>query len=152
MKYQIFTDGGSRGNPGPAGIGVQVVAVNDDTDEIVFELASSIGEATNNEAEYKALLAGLEWLRDHKQMRSQTQKPQEVTEVDFYLDSQLVVEQIKKNWKLKSPTLRKLAEKAWGLIGELQSLGLSLNFLHVKREYNQAADSLVNRALDAAKL
>ncbi len=149
MKYHIFTDGGARGNPGPAGIGVQVKAVAAEADQIIYEQASSIGEATNNEAEYKALLAALEWLRDHCQMSLQKQNLLPTKRAEFYLDSQLVVEQILKNWKLKSPTLKELAEEAWNIIEELEKMGLSLKFMHVRREHNQAADALVNRALDA---
>lgn len=149
MKYQIFTDGGARGNPGPAGIGIQVKVRADGADKIIYEQASAIGEATNNEAEYKAFLAALEWLRDHCQMKLQKQNLLPIEKAEFYLDSKLVVEQIKKNWKLKSPALKILAEEAWILIEELEEMELALEFKHVRRENNQGADELVNRALDA---
>lgn len=182
MKYKIFTDGGARGNPGPAGAGVQVVAVwgvgeggggtKGERQSVIYEQASCLGRATNNEAEYKAFLAALEWLRDRLVLAVENGGDGEgrdgeggggsggedggegvrglVEQVEFYLDSKLVVEQVLKNWKLKEPRLKELAEKAWELMAELEELGVELSLAHVGREQNKGADSLVNRALDVA--
>lgn len=135
-KLKIFTDGGSRGNPGPAGIGVHVV---DDKQAVAFQQSLYIGRATNNEAEYKAFLASLEWLREYV-------KDTAVDRVEWFLDSKLVVEQIKKNWKIKEVRLQKLASQAHEI---LPSLECQYEISHVKREFNKDADGLVNKALDA---
>lgn len=132
----VNTDGGSRGNPGPAGIGV-VVSKND---EVIFEQASFIGTATNNEAEYQGVLAALRWLVHH---------PVEISQegVLFLLDSKLVVEQLSKNWKIKEPRMQVLAKECWELMGQLSG---EVVYQHVPRAENAAADALVNQALDAA--
>ncbi|MBU0579440.1 ribonuclease HI family protein [Patescibacteria group bacterium] len=135
-RLKIFTDGGARGNPGPAGIGVHVV--NEQRMQ-VFQQSLFIGRATNNEAEYKAFLASLEWLREHT-------KTTTIKAVEWFLDSKLVVEQVNKNWKIKEPRLKKLAETAWET---LSSLECEYKISHIRRENNQEADGLVNQALDA---
>lgn len=135
-KLTIFTDGGSRGNPGLAAIGV---FVSNEQQQAVFQQASFIGRATNNEAEYKALLASLEWLSGYL-------KSNVVASVEWVLDSKLVVQQLNRNWKIKEPRLRSLAEQAWQL---LDSLECEYALTHVGRERNRRADELVNKALDA---
>lgn len=137
MQLSAFTDGGSRGNPGDAGIGGVVYHPNK---EILYEFSKYIGVATNNEAEYSALLAVLEWIRDHKTGFDR---------VVCYLDSKLVVEQMNKKWKIKEPRMRVLAEKCWKLVSEIEKEVL---FIHVAREKNKEADLLVNQALDAHQL
>lgn len=127
--YKLFTDGGSRGNPGPAGIG----GVLYKDDKIIGNFSDYIGNTTNNQAEYKALLAGLELAKKHK-----------VDTLECFLDSELVVKQLKKEYKVKDKDLGVLFVKVWNL-----SLGFKkITFTHVRREKNQEADMLVNIALD----
>lgn len=133
-NLRIFTDGGSRGNPGDAGIGIVVF---DQNNQIIFEHSEFIGLATNNEAEYKALLKALDWLINNKEGSQ---------EVEFFLDSKLVVEQINKNWKIKDDRMRVFANKAWEI---LKKIDARVRFFHVKRDKNKHADFLVNQALDA---
>lgn len=137
----IHTDGGARGNPGPAGIGVAVFTESDYINPL-FQHSLYIGTATNNEAEYKAFLASLEWLIDYKKNHS-------ATSVLWKLDSLLVVEQLLKHWKIKEPRLRQLAEQAWKNLEELKKTNCQITITHVRREYNSSADELVNQALDA---
>lgn len=154
QNLKIFTDGGARGNPGPAGIGVYVIAESSQEEskendseiqndaEVIFSLAKYVGSATNNEAEYKALLASLEWLREH------VEDEVSVRNVDWFLDSKLVVEQVLKNWKVKDARMRGFANKAWKILAELEALGITWSIRHVRREKNKEADALVNQAVD----
>lgn len=135
MKIQIFTDGGSRGNPGQAAVGV--VAYDSGTE--ICTLSRAIGVATNNEAEYAAILASLEWLQEYSQDNS-------IESVAWFLDSKLVVEQLSRRWKIKEPRMQQLAKKAWDQLG---ALSLKYSFSHIPREKNAVADGLVNAALDA---
>ncbi len=134
---QIHTDGGSRGNPGSAGIGV---VVYDETGNEVFQQSTYLGQATNNEAEYKALLASLEWLAVYI-------KTNPIDEVNWFLDSKLVVEQISRRWKIKEARLKQLAEQAWQI---LDALPCRYQLTHVLRDKNTRADELANKAMDAA--
>lgn len=135
MELTINTDGGSRGNPGPAAIGI-VVRLGD---EVIHEHHESIGIATNNDAEYKACIASLQWLVE----QDFSTPPEKVT---WKLDSKLVVEQVSKNWKIKDPKIRTYAEECWRL---LEQLSLPYSFQYVPRAENAEADALVNQALDA---
>ena len=129
-KLVIHTDGGARGNPGPAGIGV--VIANEDGD-LVEEYQGYIGETTNNQAEYQAVVRAFELLEQH------------TTEVlDFYLDSELVVKQLKGEYKVKNQDLAPLFVK----IHNAQQKYKHVTFTHVRRAENAHADSLVNKALD----
>jgi ribonuclease HI len=130
MGLTVYTDGGARGNPGPAGIGVVIT----DDGRTIEEFGAYIGEATNNQAEYAALLAGLDRARKH-------------TEADLVciLDSELVVKQLKGEYKVKSEELKKLAHQVRGLEGHFKSV----SYRHTRREGNTRADELVNQALDA---
>ena len=134
MKGTLYTDGGARGNPGPAGIGV---VLRDEYGEVVGEIAQGIGEATNNVAEYAALIAGLEL--------AQTKG---VSDLEVYMDSELVVSQLLGKWKIKKDTLRPLAVKARALMNRFDSCELK----HVRRELNADADRLANQGMDAAAL
>ena len=134
MKATLYTDGGARGNPGPAGIGV---VLRDEHGEVIGEIAQGIGDATNNVAEYAALIAGLE-LAHHKG----------VTELRVFMDSELVVSQLLGRWKIKKDTLRPLAVKARALMNRFQVCELE----HVRRELNADADRLANQGMDAAAL
>lgn len=138
---QIFTDGGSRGNPGPAGIGVVVLDQNGQT---IYEFAGVIGVATNNVAEYSALLKASEYLESLESQSPQVQPER----IEFYLDSELVVSQMIGRYKIKDENLKKIADK---VKNTLSGLGIQYNFTHVRREKNTRADWLVNQALDAAK-
>ena len=131
MKGTLHTDGGARGNPGPAGIGVVLAT---DKDQPVRELARYIGEATNNVAEYSALIAGLELALESG-----------ISEIEVYVDSELVAAQIEGRWKIKNDRLRALAAKARSLMArfEVASIG------HVRRDLNSRADELANEAMDA---
>jgi len=135
MTLKIFTDGGARGNPGPAGLGA--VFINAENNQVIYDEAKYLGVATNNEAEYEAIILALKYL--------QANLPASVEKLEFVLDSKLVVEQLNKNWKIKEPRMKVLAQKAWQL---LESLNLPYSITHVKRELNSAADALVNQALD----
>ncbi len=132
MKYnklQIFTDGGARGNPGPAGIGVVIWSGN----ELVGRHKKYIGVATNNQAEYKAVILALEEV-----------KKLSVEELEFFLDSELVVKQLNREYKVKDKDLAPLFVQAWNL-----SMGFKkATFTHVPREKNKEADKLVNEAID----
>lgn len=135
----INTDGGSRGNPGPAAIGV----VTKMGGAVVFEKAATIGVGTNNEAEYQALISALEWL---KQAASTT----EVGSAHVYLDSKLVVEQVAGRWKIKEPRLKPLASRCQLLINFLEKKkSIKVSLEAIPRSKNSQADSLVNQALDA---
>ncbi len=132
MKAKLNTDGGARGNPGPAGIGI---FLQDLDGELVLEHAESIGETTNNVAEYKALIKGLELALESG-----------VTEIDAYVDSELVASQVRGEWKIKNEALRPLAIKAEVLLRKFDKATLH----HVRREKNAEADRLANRAMDEA--
>lgn len=126
----LYTDGGARGNPGPAGIG-GVIYTNSVK---VGEFSHYIGEATNNQAEYKAFIKGLELAKGH-----------DIDELECKLDSELIVKQISGEYKVKSVQLRPLFERAKGLMATFNSVQVS----HVPRSENKIADALVNQALDA---
>jgi probable phosphoglycerate mutase len=127
----VNADGGSRGNPGPSGIGA-VVALPDGT--ILAEIAEGIGHTTNNVAEYKAVIAGLGRARDLGARR-----------VRVRADSKLVIEQLKGTWKVRQPHLQPLREEAKRVAGSFERV----SYQHVPREQNRIADALANQAMDA---
>ncbi len=130
----IFTDGGARGNPGPAGIGAVFYFEDEMGKRTELEqIKKYIGETTNNFAEYTALIAALEHAvkLGHKK-------------VQCYLDSELVVKQLNGLYKIREQTLQPLAAKALALSNKFKSV----NFSHVHREQNAVADKLVNEAID----
>lgn len=133
MTPTLHTDGGARGNPGPAGIG----AILKDGPRVLGEVAMSIGVATNNVAEYQAVITGLELALE-----------QGVRELEVYMDSQLVVSQLKGEWKIKNADLKPLALRARSLMNRFDRINLS----HVPRELNHEADRLANQAMDQAAL
>ncbi len=132
----IFTDGGARGNPGPAGIGV---VIQDELGKMLKEFGEYIGESTNNVAEYQALIRGLEEL-----LKLFGPKLREMG-VEVRMDSELVVRQMSGVYKVKEPTLKTLFERAATL--RLEHIP-NLIFTHVRREKNKRADELVNQAID----
>jgi len=127
-----YIDGGSRGNPGPAGYGVRI---EDEEGALVAELNGFIGVATNNAAEYEGLLAALRYAAGHAH-RS----------VCIRSDSELLVRQMRGEYRVKHPGLRRLHDQARDVLGRLDRVV----FEHVPRERNTEADRLVNAALDAA--
>lgn len=132
MKATLFADGAARGNPGPAGAG----AVLFDADgRVLAELTRSLGHATNNVAEYSALILGLE-----EALR------RSIDELDVRMDSLLVVRQMQGLWKIKHPGLRPLALRAGALLAQFRRRTIE----HVPREENSHADMLSNRAIDEA--
>jgi ribonuclease H / adenosylcobalamin/alpha-ribazole phosphatase len=133
LRVIVEADGGSRGNPGPAGYGAVVLDPVDNT--VLAERAEAIGTATNNVAEYGGLIAGL---RAAAELGA--------TEVDVRMDSKLVVEQMSGRWQIKNSGLRPLAAQA----AELVSGFSSVSFSWIPRERNKRADALANRAMDGA--
>lgn len=129
-KLISYTDGGARGNPGPAAIGG---VLQNENGETVAEFGEAIGEATNNQAEYQAIIKALE-------------KAQELgaQEVEAYLDSELVVRQLNGEYKVKHANMKPLFEEAQGLVGKFKKV----TFAHVFREDNVRADELLNEVLD----
>ena len=124
------TDGGARGNPGPAAYGVVIRSADGHP---ITELHKYLGEGTNNQAEYQGLLAALEYALEHK-----------VESLRVFSDSELLVRQILKQYKVKSGGLRPLHERAQEMISRLRSFSIA----HVRREQNREADRLVNQVLD----
>ncbi len=111
--------------------------LRDEYGEVIAEIAQGIGEATNNVAEYAAVIAGLELAHQKG-----------VTDIEIFMDSELVVSQLLGKWKIKKDTLRPLAVKARALMNRFESCELK----HVRRELNADADRLANQGMDAAAL
>lgn len=138
-KIFINTDGGSRGNPGPAAVGI--VFFDQDGKEI-HHYKCCIGRATNNEAEYQAIIKALEILLQSKWFADNNIAEKEVI---CRLDSQLVVEQINGNYKIKQDHIKLLIAQLRQMIAQMH---LNISFVHIRREENKLADKLVNQALD----
>lgn len=126
-------DGGARGNPGPAGYGV---VITDESGRVIAELAEDIGIATNNVAEYRGLIAALEWARDRGHTR-----------VHVRSDSELIVRQMIGRYRVRHPGLLPLYQQAQRLAAEIGHV----TFQHVPREQNRDADRLSNVAMDRAQ-
>ena len=133
-KLFLYTDGGSRGNPGPSGIGVVIL---DSAKKKVKQLYKYIGETTNNIAEYNALIQGLE--------EALTLKANEVV---VCLDSELLAKQLNGEYRVKDSDLRPLFEKAVGILKNFNSFEIK----HIERSKNKEADKLVNKAINLASL
>jgi ribonuclease HI len=131
VKAKLSTDGGARGNPGPAAYGY---VLETDGGTVLAAHGEAIGTATNNVAEYRALVAGLE-----KALELQ------VDEVEVVSDSELLVKQMRGEYKVKNEALRDLSSEAARLARQLKSV----SYTAVRREHNELADRLVNEALDA---
>jgi probable phosphoglycerate mutase len=130
-RVVVEADGGARGNPGPAGYGA--VVRDADTGEVLREVAGGIGAASNNVAEYRGLIAGLEAAIDLG-----------ATEVAVRMDSKLVVMQMTNQWKVKHPDMQQLAKQAAALLRQIPHT----TFTHIPREQNSHADRLANQAMD----
>ena len=120
MRYQLFCDGASRSNPGDASIGISILLDGKE----VHTISKKIGIATNNEAEYQALIDGLNYCVDNS-----------IKEIQVFLDSNLVVEQVNKNFKVKAGNLKVLNSKVDDLIQEFNFIEIN----HVYREENKRA-------------
>jgi probable phosphoglycerate mutase len=128
-----YIDGGARSNPGPAGYGVHI---EDGAGNVIAELYGGLGIATNNIAEYNSLLAALKWAIDNGHR-----------EVHIRADSELLVKQMRGEYKVKHPGLQPLFTRARLLVMELDRV----TFEHVRREYNKDADRLSNLGMDEAE-
>ena len=133
MKLIVHTDGGARGNPGPAAVGVVIESEN----KTIAAFGKRIGETTNNVAEYTAVI---EALKEVESLKSQVK-----SEIHFILDSNLVVQQLNGKFKVKDSTLRELLMQTRMLE---QEIGAVVIYAYVPREQNKRADFLVNKALD----
>ena len=131
-KLTIYSDGGARGNPGPAGIGCVIF---DEAGKTASEISECIGQATNNQAEYQALLAALK--RAHELGAS---------EVDCMMDSELAVRQLNHEYKVRNRELAPLFVKVWNETIHFKAV----RFQHIPRERNKLADSMDNEAIDQA--
>lgn len=131
-KLITYTDGGSRNNPGPAACGIVVL---DDKEEVIHTFSKYIGTATNNQAEYGALILALE--------KAKELLPQG-GEVMCHLDSELVVKQLKREYKVKDEKMKELFARVCKLCLDFDKV----EFIHVRREKNKLADKLVNEELD----
>ena len=130
MHVNLYTDGGARGNPGPAALGV---VIKDEAGKVIKHYGSYLGECSNNVAEYQAIVSEL-----------RTGLELGATSIDCYADSKLVIEQLKRNWKVKHPDMQTLFVQAWNLMQKYEKVTLT----HIRREKNTEADAEVNIILD----
>lgn len=133
-SISIYSDGGARGNPGPAAYGFVIVSEG----KVLAKKYKYLGNATNNTAEYKGLIGALEYMHNNKTLTS-------FARVDFYLDSELIVKQLTGKYRVKNPDLKLLHDWVMKLV---KGLNVKSTFTHVPRQENKLADSLVNKALD----
>lgn len=131
MRYIVHTDGAARGNPGPAAIGV---VIEDGEGRTVYEASRALGIKTNNEAEYLALIAALEHLKDLR-----------AREAEICMDSELVVRQLNGQYKVKEPRLKTLHARVTMLLNAVPKHKIR----HVRRAENARADELANEAIDS---
>tara|TARA_Y200000002_G_scaffold108179_1_gene88487 strand:+ start:1339 stop:1731 length:393 start_codon:yes stop_codon:yes gene_type:complete len=127
--YEIYCDGASRSNPGEASVGISILKDKEEIDTI----KKRIGIATNNVAEYLGLIEALKYCVEKN-----------IMEVDIYLDSLLVVQQVNLEYKVKSKKLQEHYNQALDLINKINNVKIT----HVRREFNKRADQLANQALD----
>jgi ribonuclease HI len=134
-KISIFTDGGSRGNPGPAALGV---FIEDENHQELVRIGKTLGETTNNIAEYSAIVEGFNWaLRNKKKLN--------IEKINFYMDSQLACSQLTGLFKVKNPTIREFVFEIRKIEAALK---IPIFYTHIPREENTRADFMVNQALD----
>lgn len=132
MSHILYTDGGSRGNPGPA---AAAFVIFDESEKLVSLDSVYLGEQTNNMAEYEGLLLGLK-----------AAKKQGIKDLKCYMDSELIIMQVNGAYRVKQKALK----EKWDEVVALKESFESTKFIHVRREYNKFADKLVNVVLDAA--
>lgn len=135
MNIFVYTDGGARGNPGPAAIGVYI---SNEKGEEIASIGKKIGNATNNVAEYKAILEAMKWIAENKSKLG-------ILKISFFMDSELAYSQISGLYKIKNANLREIILEI--KIKETE-IGVPISYNHVRRENNKKADKLVNLALD----
>lgn len=131
MIGNLYTDGGARGNPGPSAIGV---VLRDTNQETIETLGLYLGTATNNVAEYTALVNGLKLAKEKG-----------VTELNCFLDSELVVKQLTNIYRVKDATLKTLFDQ----VKILEKNFVVVKYTHIRREFNKEADAIVNQVLDS---
>ncbi|MBI4096306.1 MAG: ribonuclease HI family protein [Candidatus Levybacteria bacterium] len=134
----VFTDGGARGNPGPGAIGVYV---EDEGKKMIAGFGQQIGFATNNAAEYMAVIKALDWIIENKKNFFKN------TKINFFLDSKLVCSQIIGLFKVKNADLRNLL---FDVRNREAQINMPIYYRHIPREQNAKADAFVNEALDKA--
>ncbi|MFA7244668.1 MAG: ribonuclease HI family protein [Candidatus Magasanikbacteria bacterium] len=134
MKLYLYTDGGSRGNPGPSATGI---VIKNEEGQNVANYGEYLGKQTNNYAEYMAIISGL---KKAKELGAD--------EVDCIVDSKLVCEQLNRHWKVKEPTIQKLFIKAWNEMQQFKKV----NIKHILRAGNKEADAEVNKVLDSRNM
>lgn len=149
-------DGGARGNPGPAAIGV---VIKENKGKTIHQISKTIGNTTNNVAEYKGVIAGLEWIKDNFGSGNSS-----VKSINIFLDSTLVVNQLNGVFKVKNKTLKELHNRVLRLEESISTnmdiavknnsatTNNAIKHTHIRRELNKEADSLVNKALDGQLL
>ncbi|MBW3569105.1 reverse transcriptase-like protein [Candidatus Parcubacteria bacterium] len=130
---KLYTDGGSRGNPGPSAIGI---ALLDENDEVIIKTSRYIGITTNNQAEYQAIKKGLELAKEIG-----------IKRLAVFMDSELIIKQIKGEYKVKNAELA----PHYHVVKELEKNFSEITFQHILRENNKLADFMVNECLDAAE-
>ena len=135
-KIFVYTDGGARGNPGPAGLGI---VFYDSENKIVGKISRYLGERTNNQAEYLGVIEALRYLIKNKKIYDT---------IFCYLDSELIVQQLNGKYKIKNEGLKPLY---WQVRDLVMSLGGKIQFVYIPRLKNKQADQLVNKAIDEAK-
>jgi len=133
MKLFIHTDGGARGNPGPGAIGI---VITNEKKEIIKEIGKFIGRSTNNEAEYQAVVEALKTCGEKRNL-----------DIEFFIDSLLIVNQLNGKFKVKEPRMKKYFNE----IKLLEKNFKSVKYTHIERSKNYAADKIVNEVLDNAR-
>lgn len=139
QEFRIYTDGGARGNPGPAGIGVVIEGYDHSGLLIKKEFKEFIGEATNNEAEYKAVIFAL---RKLKQLIGRAKS--KMAKLKIYVDSELLAKQLNGKYKIKDKNLQPLFLEIWNLKQDFNEVAIE----NIPREKNKGADKLVNQVLN----
>ena len=134
-KISVFTDGGARGNPGPAALGV---FIEDENHKELARIGKLLGETTNNVAEYSAILEGFKWLLTSKSSLN-------IESVNFYMDSQLACSQLRGLYKVKNARIREFVLE---IRQKEVELAVPIFYTHIPREKNKKADLMVNLALD----
>lgn len=135
MKISIYTDGGSRGNPGISGYGLVIL---DESKKILYQESKFLGIKTNNEAEYMGLLAALTWIKNNPDNLA-------ITSLSVFADSQLMIRQMQGAYKVKSPNLINLYKTAKLIISQFD---FPVTYTDIRREFNKLADELANQAMD----
>ena len=145
MKIILYTDGGSRGNPGIAGAGA---VITDEAGKVIKEASKPLGITTNNEAEYQGVILGLETIKKHfgpSMGRASKEKIRDL-DITLKLDSELVAKQLRGEYQIKEDNLGKLFLKIWNArVADFPKLTIT----HIPREQNAIADRLANEAMDA---